>query len=200
MARLTREQSQALTREKLLLSASEVVARDGYDGASVERIAEEAGFSKGAFYSNFSSKEDILLELLERHAGNDVVELTDLLSDVTDPDAVIDTVVQWSDARARELKWGLLAIEFMRRSRREGTLDERRRTLFSSQWEAVGTLLLDKLFPGSKPEIGAIDLGGVVLELTYGGISSFLAVNTAGQMVRHVLRAFRDSAQPARVE
>ena len=73
MARLTREQSQALTREKLLLSASEVVARDGYSGATIERIAEEAGYSKGAFYSNFATKEEIFLQLLERHAGGDVV-------------------------------------------------------------------------------------------------------------------------------
>jgi TetR/AcrR family transcriptional regulator, transcriptional repressor of aconitase len=129
-----------------------------------------------------------------------VVELTGLLRDVTGPDAVIETVARWSDERASELKWGIIAIEFLRRSRREGTLDERRRNLFSSQWEAVGALLLDKLFPGSKPEISALDLGGVVLELTYGGISSFLAVNTAGQMVRHVLYAFRDSALPAHVE
>jgi AcrR family transcriptional regulator len=200
MARLTREQSQALTREKLLRSASEVVARDGYEGASVERIAEEAGFSKGAFYSNFASKEDILLELLEENAGNDVVDLARLLGDVTDPDAVIDTVVEWSDSRARELKWGILAIEFLRRSRRDGTLDERRRDIFSAQWEGVGALLLDKLFPGSKPDISALDLGGVVLELTYGGISSFLAVNTAGQMVRHVLCAFRDSVLLAHAE
>ncbi|MDQ0634159.1 AcrR family transcriptional regulator [Arthrobacter pascens] len=39
MARRTREQSQALPREKLLLSAGDVVARYSYDGASVERIA-----------------------------------------------------------------------------------------------------------------------------------------------------------------
>ena len=199
MARLTREQSQQLTREKLLLSASEVVAREGYEGASVERIAEAAGFSKGAFYSNFSSKEDILLQMLERHAGNDVVELGDLLRDVTDPDTVIETIAQWSDTRAAELKWGLLAIEFLRRSWRDGTLDERRRYLFSSQWEAVGELLRAKLFPGAGPDIAPLDLGGIVLELTYGGISGFLEVNTAGQMVRQVLRAFVASVRPAQV-
>jgi AcrR family transcriptional regulator len=53
MARLTREESQALTRERILQAAGDVVARDGYDGASVDRIADAAGYSKGAFYSNF---------------------------------------------------------------------------------------------------------------------------------------------------
>jgi AcrR family transcriptional regulator len=194
MARLTREQSQALTREKLLKSAGDVVARYSYDGASVERIAEEAGFSKGAFYSNFSSKEDILQQLLEGNAGNDVKELTDLLHSVQDPDDVIETVVKWSDARAAEQKWGIIAIEMLRRARRDGTLSDRQRQLFASQWEEVGGLLRSKLFPEDEPGVDALDLGGIVLELTYGGISDFLNVNTAGQMVRHVLTAFRDSA------
>lgn len=195
MARLTREQSQALTRKKLLHAASEVVARDGYEGATVERIADEAGFSKGAFYSNFSSKEEILIHLLEGNAGNDVRELTSLLDEVTDSDAAIEVVARWSDERSSELKLGVLAIEFLRRARREDTLDERRRHIFISQWEGVGTLLLDKIFPDRKPDVSALDLGGIVLELTYGGITSFLRANTAGQMVRHVLRAFRDSCE-----
>jgi AcrR family transcriptional regulator len=197
MARLTREQSQALTREKLLQSASDVVAREGYDGASVDRIAEDAGFSKGAFYSNFSSKEDVLLQLLEGNAGSDVDDLVELLSGTTGPDEVIEKIAAWSDTRAGELKWGIIAIEFLRRARRDGTLDERKRSLFLAQWEGVGRLLLDKLFPQGAPEIAPLDLGGIVLELTYGGISSFLGANTSGQMVRQVLRAFVASAGAA---
>lgn len=200
MARLTREQSQALTREKLLRSACDVVARDGYDGASVERIAEEAGFSKGAFYSNFSSKEEVLLQLLEGNAGDDVKQLVKLLSGIPDPDDVIEALVRWSDARAAEQKWGLIAIEFLRRVRRDGTLSERHRQIFITQWEEVGDLLLHKLFPHRKPQISALDLGGTVLELTYGGISSFLNANTAGQMIRNVLRALRASVEVERVD
>ena len=83
--RLTREESRALTRAKLLASAREVMARDGYEGASIDRIAEEAGFSKGAFYSNFSSKEEIFLELLETHSLQDVDEIAEALEGVDDP-------------------------------------------------------------------------------------------------------------------
>jgi AcrR family transcriptional regulator len=188
VARLTREQSQALTREKLLRSASEVVGRDGYEGASVERIAEEAGYSKGAFYSNFSSKEDVLLQLLEGHAGNDVTDLTELLHDITDPEEVIEAVARWSDERSADQKWGIIAIEFLRRARRDGTLDERHRHLFVSQWEEIGSLLMAKLQLDAST-VSAVDLGGIVLELSYGGISGYLNVNTAGQMVRHILQA-----------
>ena len=55
------------------------MAREGYESASVDRIAEEAGFSKGAFYSNFDSKEEIFLELLETHSMQDVDEIAEML-------------------------------------------------------------------------------------------------------------------------
>lgn len=65
-ARLTREQSKAHTRERLLSAARTLFARNGYHGASVEQVASEAGFSTGALYSNFDGKEDLFLALMER--------------------------------------------------------------------------------------------------------------------------------------
>lgn len=54
------------TRERLLDAAVEVFAEDGLQGAAVETICARAGFTRGAFYSNFSSKEQLFLVLLER--------------------------------------------------------------------------------------------------------------------------------------
>ena len=187
MVRLTREQSQALTREKLLLSASEVVARDGYSGATIERIAEEAGYSKGAFYSNFTSKEDIFLQLLERHAGGDVVELTELLGGYDDPNDVIDGLSDWANKRAKDKRWGTLAIDLLRIARRDNTLEERHLRIFRDQWEGLGRFLTSKLFPYRDPEISPLILGGVVLELVYGGLSSFMHEESPGEMVRAAL-------------
>jgi len=65
-ARLTRGQSKANTRERLLNAARTVFARGGYHGATVEQVASEAGFSTGALYSNFGGKEDLFLALMER--------------------------------------------------------------------------------------------------------------------------------------
>jgi len=65
-ARLTREQSRAQTRERLLTAARGVFARRGFHGASVDEIASEAGFSTGALYSNFDGKEDLFLVLMDR--------------------------------------------------------------------------------------------------------------------------------------
>jgi AcrR family transcriptional regulator len=187
MARLTREESQALTRERILQAAGDVVARDGYDGASVDRIADAAGYSKGAFYSNFSSKEDVLNSLLSTHAPRDVVDLTEALEGLEKPEEIIDAVARWSDGRAAELKWGIIAIEFLRRARRDGTLTERQKQTFIDQWRDVGNLLLERLFPDGARPIDPVDLGGIVLDLTYGGISVFLEANSAGQMLKQIL-------------
>lgn len=54
------------TRDRLLEATREVLAREGIQGASVEHICEQAGFSRGAFYSNFSSKDVLLLALFRR--------------------------------------------------------------------------------------------------------------------------------------
>lgn len=197
--RLTREQSQARTRKRILQAAGDVVARDGYDGASVERIAEAAGYSKGAFYSNFASKEDVLDQVLEGQTDSVVVQLKELLADAVTTGEVIDRVSRWSDERAAEMKWGLIAIEFLRRLRREEALEDHHREPFLTQWREVGTLLQDKLFPGQPHPIDPLDMGGIVLDLTYGGIATFLQANSSGQMLRHVLQAFVDAyASPDR--
>lgn len=64
--RLTRAESQERTREDLLDAAAEVFARRGFNAASVEEVAEAAGYSKGAVYSNFAGKADLFLALLDR--------------------------------------------------------------------------------------------------------------------------------------
>ncbi|OMR63922.1 TetR family transcriptional regulator [Burkholderia pseudomallei] len=64
--RLTREQSKDLTRERLLSAAHAIFTKKGYVAASVEDIASAAGYTRGAFYSNFRSKAELLIELLKR--------------------------------------------------------------------------------------------------------------------------------------
>jgi AcrR family transcriptional regulator len=63
--RLTRAESQARTRSALLEAAARVFVERGFAAASVEAITARAGFTRGAFYSNFSSKEELFAELLQ---------------------------------------------------------------------------------------------------------------------------------------
>lgn len=75
---------QKLTRERLVFAARAVFASDGYHGAKLDAIAREAGFSKGAVYSNFASKADLFLAVMDdniamtaqdpEHAEKDIEE------------------------------------------------------------------------------------------------------------------------------
>jgi AcrR family transcriptional regulator len=63
--RLSREEKKARTRAQLLDAARTVFAERGFAGASLDQVAEEAGLTKGAVYSNFANKEDLVLAVLE---------------------------------------------------------------------------------------------------------------------------------------
>ena len=63
--RMTREERRAKTRADLLEAAGKLIAERGFHGASIEAIVAEAGYTGGAFYSNFESKEDLFAALLE---------------------------------------------------------------------------------------------------------------------------------------
>jgi AcrR family transcriptional regulator len=66
-ARLSRKEQQARTRSTLLHSAARVLACKGLHRASIDEIAGDAGFTKGAFYANFRSKEELFLVMLDEH-------------------------------------------------------------------------------------------------------------------------------------
>ena len=65
-SRLSRSESRARTRAALIRAGGEVFVERGFHGASVEAIADRAGYTRGAFYSNFSSKEELFAELLQQ--------------------------------------------------------------------------------------------------------------------------------------
>jgi AcrR family transcriptional regulator len=70
MPRMTREERRAHTRSCLMEAAGRIFSSRGLQQASIDEVAEEAGFTKGAFYANFASKEELFLAMLdERFAG-----------------------------------------------------------------------------------------------------------------------------------
>ena len=72
MPRLTRAESQARTRQHVLDAAAVVFARRGFHAASIDDVAEEANYTKGAVYSNFGSKEELFLAVLEARLQDQV--------------------------------------------------------------------------------------------------------------------------------
>jgi AcrR family transcriptional regulator len=78
--RLTRKERQAHTRARLMHSAAKVAAARGLEGASLDLVAEEAGFTKGAVYANFESKEALFLAMLDARFAQRVAELDRVLA------------------------------------------------------------------------------------------------------------------------
>jgi AcrR family transcriptional regulator len=75
---LTREESRAQTRARLLDGARAVFARRGYHAATVDEVAAQAGFTTGALYSNFKGKEDLFLAVVEDMIAREVREYTEI--------------------------------------------------------------------------------------------------------------------------
>jgi AcrR family transcriptional regulator len=127
--RETRAEKQARTRAELIATAATVFARRGYRGASVEEIAEEAGYSHGAVYSNFEGKADLFLAVFEDYMAERVRELAE--TQVALPEgapleararALAD---QWMDRLARDRESVLLHMEFIAHAGRDPELARR---------------------------------------------------------------------------
>src|SRR5438128_6303174 len=80
MARLTRKEKQAHTRECLMHSAARVFARRGLQQASIDEVAEDAGFTKGAFYANFKSKEELFLAMLDERFAKRIEDIEGVIA------------------------------------------------------------------------------------------------------------------------
>jgi AcrR family transcriptional regulator len=73
------ERRRAMTREHLLDAAAIVFARNGFHGSTLDEVATTAGFSKGAVYSNFKSKDDLFLELLDDRINRQFAVVSEIL-------------------------------------------------------------------------------------------------------------------------
>jgi AcrR family transcriptional regulator len=112
-ARMTREQSKANTRERLLGAARSAFASSGFHGASVEEIASRAGFSTGALYSNFDGKEDLFLVLMEREIEEHAREIAEAVATrTTVAERATGGARQWMTMIEREPELLLLFMEF----------------------------------------------------------------------------------------
>src|ERR1700709_1587257 len=112
-ARLTREQSKAHTRERLLAAARSAFAESGFHGASVEEIASRAGFSTGALYSNFDGKEDLFLVAREREIEEHAAEIAAAVRErASVSERAAGGARQWMTMIEREPEALLLFMEF----------------------------------------------------------------------------------------
>ncbi|BCF88284.1 MULTISPECIES: TetR/AcrR family transcriptional regulator [Paraburkholderia] len=109
--RLTREQSKDQTRLRLLDAAQAIFMKKGFVAASVEDIAEAAGYTRGAFYSNFRSKPELFLELLRRDHESMQADLQNIFEENATREDMEASVLRYYSRMPSENKCFLLWVE-----------------------------------------------------------------------------------------
>jgi AcrR family transcriptional regulator len=165
--RLTRAQQQAQTRERLLAAAEQVLARHGYGGASIDLVTAEAGYSKGAIYSNFESKEAVFLELLRVYMERDMAELERIVS--LAPQQLSAALNAWLETMHCDSDCPLLVTELQLHARRNPAFAERYYALQDQQTRALARIL-ERFFEAQSVPLpmDPRDLAGCMTALAHG--------------------------------
>ena len=121
--RTTRIERKEQTRAELIAAARAVFLRRGFHGASLDDIAEEAGYTKGAVYSNFAGKDDLFLAVLDAHYGNRVEAYVQIMVEGETFEEAIRTVSRFMiDLDVREPDWLATLAEFVAHAARDEPL------------------------------------------------------------------------------
>jgi AcrR family transcriptional regulator len=149
----------AVTRNLLLSAAEQVFARVGYEKAQVEEIAETAGFSKGALYAHFKSKEELFLALYQTKTASSLEKLRHALDTAPTRDAKIDAFRTFYINLSREKDWALIILEVKLFMRRHPEVRERLRQIDEHAGDTIEGALT-RLFGNSARAAGEA-LGGI---------------------------------------
>jgi AcrR family transcriptional regulator len=118
VGRITRKESHAQTRERLVETAYQLFMSDGYNATSLDKVAAEAGFSKGAVYSNFATKHELGLAVIDVLHQDRAQSLASAVSDAETVDDRLDAFAKWAEENIGDVGWTALEVEFATSNRR----------------------------------------------------------------------------------
>ena len=148
-----------MTRELLLSAAEQVFARVGYEKALVEEIAEAAGFSKGALYAHFKSKEELFLALYETKTASSLAKLLSSLDGVSTREGKIDAFRSFYINLSKDKDWALIILEAKLFIRRHPEVRVRLRQIDEHLGDSIEAVFA-RLFGNSARAAGEA-LGGI---------------------------------------
>lgn len=190
--RLSRDERRANTRADLLKAARHHFARNGYEGTAIEQVAEDAGYSRGAFHYNFRNKDELFAEVLRDCFEEDHRNL-DLLATALQGDPVKVAVTSFQES-ARHPESYLLRLEFWMRALR----DERFRAIYIEEHrrfrDAIAEHARARLDPTRAAEFAALIMGlHNGLELIHLLDPTAVTPETYRRTLEEVLPAYRRS-------
>lgn len=194
MQPLTRAESRAETRQRLIDAGAEVFSRRGYRGAALAEIAERAGYTIGAIYSNFSTKHELFLAVLEDHVGARIDEVAQALEQASTSDGAIERAAADTVGHLRhDPTWFPLFIEYWSEAMREPAVRKRFAEYQLETRRRLAELIADwarrndrqlALDPGELAVIVKALTNGLALEQT-------VVPGTAGSDLRLLIRALQ---------
>jgi AcrR family transcriptional regulator len=159
MTRLSRKEQQARTRAGLMSSASRIFCRRGLEKASVEEVAREAGYTKGAFYANFRSKEELFLAMMDEKFAAEIDRLDEALRSGEDLDEqarhASEDFIRFASGDG---EWPRLFFEFAGYAARNDQFREEFMARYRAMRERVTTLYQRRVAElGVEPPIDAVE-------------------------------------------
>jgi AcrR family transcriptional regulator len=148
------------TREQLVAAAARVFAERGFHATSLDAIAEEAGFSRGAVYYNFADKEELFLELLDRRCAERAQDLREVFAQTEAADVeATSRQAQLAAEHALEAmtgdpEWRALYLEFLAHAARDSMFRRR----FSERTDEMRGALEDVVVERTRPVADALGM------------------------------------------
>jgi len=168
MKRLSRAEQVGRNRALVLDAARRVFLARGYHGATLEQIAEEAGFSKGVLYSQFDSKADLFLALLESRISERAAENARVAGALRDGD-LLSLIGHLARGDQATPGWLLLVIEFRVHAARDAGLSRRYAEAHARTVEALaGVLATVGARDGQGPAVAPRRLAELMLAFSAG--------------------------------
>src|ERR1700760_883942 len=168
MSRVRTRPTRDDTRDKLFEAAARVFEDEGIGGASIETIASAAGFTRGAFYSNFASKDELIIAMLEDHVEQSVQRCLELLAHHHTPADFIEAFGQMIRTRQDPLgRSPLLHMEMIlfvaRAEKRRPELAKRLRAR-----RALTTKIVETVLKNRKAEVDSAWTAAILLAMEDG--------------------------------
>jgi AcrR family transcriptional regulator len=188
---MTRAQSKQHTRAAVLAAAREVFARDGFHGATLDRVAEQAGFTKGAVYSAFDSKADLFLAVYEARVAERSVRAREPHDGLEE--SVRAAAEEWREIMREQRDWSAALTEFWVHASRDPHLRERFGAAHRAWRTTIAAAIEDaaaaegRELPASGEHLATMILAlgnGLVLENLLGDDQSDLLEFVVARLVR----------------
>jgi AcrR family transcriptional regulator len=169
MKRLSRAEQAGRNRARVLAAARQVFLARGYHGATLEQIADAAGFSKGVVYSQFESKADLFLALLEARIEERAADNARAAGSLAGGGSLLALLDHFARGDQATPGWLLLVIEFRVHAARDAELSRRYAALHARTVDALaGVLATVCARDGGQPAVTPRRLAELALALSAG--------------------------------